>query len=217
MTIAAALAADGQKHRAVAMFAEVLGRSSSKEILGSALAELKKLGVEPAALARQAGFVADWWLIGPFPNPKKTAYRIEYFPEKHVALTRGGEFDGKPFRWKKFTTDQIPAVIDLTQQFDPHEHVTAYAYAEIESAGPRPIKIKIGSDDGVVCWLNGERIHGTNADRGLQVDQDVVPAKLRQGKNALLVKILQGGGGWQLCVRITDEQDNPLQSPELVE
>jgi len=210
MAIAAGLAAAGQKDKAVAMLAEVVGHSSSGRILKSAVGELKKLGADLRSLARQAGFITDWWLIGPFPNPNKTAYRTVYFPEKQVVLDRGGEVAGKRLRWKRFCTEQVPAVIDLTAQFDPHEHVAAYAYAEITSPRPRRVKIKIGSDDGVVVWLNGRRIHGTNADRGLHVDEDVIPAELRAGKNALLVKVLQGGGGWQLCVRITDPQDNPL-------
>ena len=59
-------------------------------------------------------------------------------------------------------------------------------------------------------WLNGEQVHATNASRGFTLDQDTVPAKLRKGKNTILIKVLQGGGEWEMCVRVADRKNRPL-------
>jgi len=70
--------------------------------------------------------------------------------------------------------------------------------------------LKMGSDDGIVCWLNGEKIHEVLAPRSLEVDQDNVPAHLKAGPNHLLLKVIEIGGGWEHCLRITDRNDQPV-------
>jgi hypothetical protein len=69
---------------------------------------------------------------------------------------------------------------------------------------------KIGSDDAVVCWLNGKHIHSYMEDRGYAPDQDIVPAHLRAGMNFILMKVLNGGADWACGLRITDTDNRPL-------
>jgi hypothetical protein len=66
----------------------------------------------------------------------------------------------------------------------------------------------------VYCWLNGELVHENPAARPWGEDQDVVKARLQQGTNRILLKVLQGGGDWAASVRITDPQGNPLVLPQ---
>ncbi|HVR76104.1 MAG TPA: hypothetical protein VMT52_17365 [Planctomycetota bacterium] len=72
------------------------------------------------------------------------------------------------------------------------------------------MRLKLGSDDGVVVWLNGKKVHAKNATRALMVDEDVVDARLEAGKNRILLKVTQGDGQWELTLRITDRADKPL-------
>ena len=44
----------------------------------------------------------------------------------------------------------------------------------------------------------------------MTVDQDTVKAKLRKGKNAILLKVLQGGSRWAFCLRVTDTDGKRL-------
>jgi len=46
--------------------------------------------------------------------------------------------------------------------------------------------------------------------RGLSVDQDRVRVRLQKGVNRLLLKVTQGGGGWEFCVRLVDLQGSPI-------
>ena len=105
--------------------------------------------------------------------------------------------------------------IDLLPLFRRSEKVVTYAYTEIESAGARDVLFKMGSDDGIACWLNGERIHLKNASRNLKVDEDSVKAHLTAGKNKVLLKISQRDNDWAFLFRVTDPDGKPLASAAL--
>jgi hypothetical protein len=54
----------------------------------------------------------------------------------------------------------------------------------------------------VKVWLNGKLVHANNAARALKQADDKVKIDLKQGSNALLMKITQGGGDWSACARL---------------
>ena len=64
----------------------------------------------------------------------------------------------------------------------------------------------IGSDDGVRIWLNDKLIHTNPAYRGAYPDQDKIPVQLKEGWNKLMIKVLQGHGGWGYYVRFVDPE-----------
>ena len=49
------------------------------------------------------------------------------------------------------------------------------------------------------------------ANRRLALDQDSVKATLRPGKNKVLLKVNNVGGGWGFALRITDPEGKPLE------
>ncbi|MBI1785555.1 hypothetical protein HYR69_10465, partial [Candidatus Sumerlaeota bacterium] len=63
-------------------------------------------------------------------------------------------------------------------------------------------KLEIGSDDGVKVWVNGAVVHANNATRSLKPAEDTAEATLKQGWNAILMKVNNGGGDWQACLRL---------------
>jgi len=209
LSIADTLGAAGKRREAIKIYNDVFDRTSSRSLATRAAAGLRKLGVK-LDVAQRSGFITDWFLVGPFPNMEKAAYNTVYFPEKEIKLDGEYEVGGREMRWKHHHTDDPQGIVDLDELFDPHDNVAAYAYATVDSERTLPVTIKIGSDDGVVCWLNGERIHGTDASRGLSVDQDSAKAELLPGTNRILVKILQGGGDWGFCLRIAFRNNRPV-------
>ena len=54
--------------------------------------------------------------------------------------------------------------------------------------------------------MNGKLVHSNPAYRGAYPDQDKIPVDLKRGWNKLLVKVLQGGGGWGFYVRFVDPE-----------
>jgi hypothetical protein len=60
----------------------------------------------------------------------------------------------------------------------------------------------LGADDAVKVWLNGALIHAKNVARPVTPWEDQVDIVLPQGVSTLLLKVVQGGGGWGACARI---------------
>lgn len=60
----------------------------------------------------------------------------------------------------------------------------------------------IGSDDGVKVWVNGELVNDQWIRRISRLDDDVIPLKLRKGKNPILIKIQNMQGHWSFTARL---------------
>ncbi|MBI3828488.1 MAG: hypothetical protein HY291_03170 [Planctomycetes bacterium] len=69
----------------------------------------------------------------------------------------------------------------------------------------------MGSDDGVVAWLNGERVHADLRPRGFRYGEGYVPIKLKQGRNLLLLKITQATGAWCFSAGLEDAEGRALR------
>lgn len=82
-----------------------------------------------------------------------------------------------------------------------NEAVAAYLYRSIVAAEAGEIPIRLGSDDGVRLWLNGELLLDRGLARGLDVDSDRLELPLRAGLNHLLVKVVNVGGAWKFRMR----------------
>lgn len=208
--IAQGLAAAGATDRAKALYREALTNLPAGAVLEEAARALMALG-EPVDMAALRGFLREWWVIGPFPNENWGAWDRVFFPEEEIILHKEYEFDGQVLRWKKQSTDQV---LDLVGPFGGVEAVAnkaCYALAEFLVEEAQPVTLKIGSDDGIIVWLNGERVHENKVDRGCQVDQDIASANVRVGVNRLLCKVFNNAGGFNVCVRLCDTKGRALR------
>ena len=76
---------------------------------------------------------------------------------------------------------------------------SAYALITLESAIAQDgVTMRVGSDDSVKVWLNGEVVHKNPVDRGSGGYQDAFEVNLKQGDNLLLVKVSQAWGNWSM-------------------
>ncbi len=151
-------------------------------------------------------FITDWNLIGPFNAPDMTYLQTPYPPEKEISLKK--KYKGKnelALEWKKIKTAES-GFVNLAGTLTPNEQAVAYGLAYVFSPVERRTHLLLGSDDGVRIWLNEELIHTNPAYRGAYPDQDKIPVILKKGWNKLLVKVLQGGGGWGYYVRFIDPE-----------
>jgi hypothetical protein len=69
--------------------------------------------------------------------------------------------------------------------------------------------LALGTDDGVVVWLNDKEVHRFEGGRAYTSKQDRVPIRLQAGANKLLLKINQGGGDWGYCVHVETKDGRP--------
>ncbi len=213
VAVGVTLARRGERDRAIALLNKALAPEVDPALANRAARELYALGIE-VDLAQRQGFVTNWWLAGPMPNPNRSAFVREFFPEREINLAKTYEVEGRTISWKPHKTVDVRGIVDLRELFVPNSSVVAYGYAEIFVDKAQDVVLKIGSDDGIVVWVNGEKVHAKNVDRGIRVDQDIAKARFVAGKNSILVKVLQQGGYWCFCVRLTTPDGKPLKFKE---
>ena len=187
------------------------------------------------------GFVINWLVCGPFPNPGGrtsiiadvidvseggcAGWNVDYLKS---AGGEGGiepfdgmriQADGKTWTWTAYEPLLVEAVIDFLSVFwdEFHgggfepTHTLAYAACYVESDRPRDILVKVGSDDGFKVWLNHELLLEQHLHRGCVPDDDSVPAHLEAGSNLLLLKVDTDVAGFRFVVRLTDTAGKPLK------
>ena len=83
---------------------------------------------------------------------------------------------------------------------------SSYALFTLESdTVRRDAMMRVGSDDAIKVWLNGEVVHNNPVDRGASDFQDAFRVDLVAGDNLLLVKVSERGGGWSMFVGIDSD------------
>jgi len=208
----------GMLQQAIAAYKEAIKRAPEPQVfwLYAELAEVysEQGNLEAAEKAyAKTGLPqeTDWLVIGPFDNADNQGLTIVYPPETKINLSTTYQGKNRAVKWQKADDGQMDERLDFTKMFTPSEWVLAYALIDVISPDDREAQLRIGSDDGVKVWLNGQVVWTNQAPRGLRLDEDVVPIALKQGNNRLLFKVDQGIGGWGLVVRITDTARQPLE------
>ena len=162
-------------------------------------------------MARQNGFIADWNLAGPFPNIETPGIKKVWFPENGYNAAQSQQFGDYTAKWVTVSVDNLWGIVPLAKMFGKNK-LAMYAYKEIEMDSDRAAIFKAGTNDGVVCWVNGTKVHENIIDRSLTVDEDVFSVQLKKGRNKLLLKILNSGGNWEFCLRICDTNGVPMKN-----
>lgn len=91
--------------------------------------------------------------------------------------------------------------IGLSNVPDINNH-TIYGWINVESSKKQKGTGRVGSDDSIKIWINGEVVHRHAVNRGAGDFQDTFNVELNRGSNPMLVKCSEGGGGWSLYVGI---------------
>ena len=184
------------------------------------------------------GFIREWLFAGPFPGYEKerynfdtdfiqaeTAGRIDASAKYEVifdarAAECGNErlewFNGEKrqktlsFGWKpvSFSSGVVKALFEeLPLEFS--SFMCYYLACYVSTPVERTLRLSIGSDDGEKSWLNGVPVTSFFAvSRGVRADSEGKLVTLRPGKNLLLVKVAQGGGGVGHAVRFLAPENN---------
>jgi len=174
------------------------------------------IGLDAFVLTPKRKFISEWYMIGPFPNPRnenlvRLGLDIPYPPEQEIELKKTyAGVDGKPIGW---TLDPTPANgrMDL-YKYDPYELVVVYALTYIYSPKEQTLPLLFGSDDGAKVFLNDKEIYRYLAIRISEPDQDRIPLELKPGWNKLLLKIENNFGGYNFYARILDPDNSVVVS-----
>ncbi|MEW6360152.1 MAG: HEAT repeat domain-containing protein [Planctomycetota bacterium] len=197
------LAAQGKRDEAVKIYSKALSKNPPSA--ADLKQKLRTLG-EKMEFHSADGKIRRWWVIGPFPAPDIPSWEKPLFPETEIDLTKEYDVGGRKYRWTPIETDDKEARVNVEKVLGANDKVVAYAYAEIVSKDEQDVRLRSGSDDGLLVWLNGERVHAFLQPRSGAVDEDNVKVHLKKGPNPLLLKVCEIGGGWSYCLRITNDQ-----------
>jgi tetratricopeptide (TPR) repeat protein len=83
------------------------------------------------------------------------------------------------------------------------DNFSAYAFAKIVSDFDQPnVTMRVGSDDAIKVWFNGEVVHQNAVNRASYGFQDTFEIDLKAGANNLLIKVAQFTREWSLSAGI---------------
>ncbi len=198
----------GREEDSVRAFNALKGRLNSTEAVRAMLALAPSMDKGGHFLER-LGFITKWRIVGPFPWNATKGFSVTNINEPNVDPAAVYNVGGGQVRWQ--AVDTAPGyTVDLADIYDMPTSCSAYGYTEIEMSQACDAAIRVGSDDGIKVWVNGEAVLEKNVDRGSDIDQDVASIKLNAGVNRILVECTQGGGGWNFLARLTTPEGFPL-------
>jgi hypothetical protein len=144
----------------------------------------------------QYKYLTNWYIIGPFDNPDENGLLIKYPPEDEFDTNKSyvGKND-QSILWQH-TENKESGYMDFMKLFEDRNDGVAYAKTTMEFKEGGKVKIGIGSNDGVKLWINGKLVHTNQIARKAEPNQDILTVNLKKGKNDILIKIDQTGGGW---------------------
>ena len=201
------------------------GVSALADVEGRVSAAMKDFdrgqSLPPAADVRLAieeltgRYFREWLMCGPFPMPSKEAQSDS--PPDFLASAGGElaarpgvteelEYDGNTYRWGRMASPML-AEVNLASQFPENsQNVPIYAYSTIESPKFGLVPATLGSAGAVQVFLNGRLVHQNHVKRDLQLDEDKIQLPLVEGRNHLMLKIIQNleTGGWGFSFRLPD-------------
>ncbi len=155
------------------------------------------------------GFVLQWQVAGPYMRDDVSGLDlvdVPFPPEERAAAG---------VAWQNQPGAADPAqfwVVDLNANRDLWgANRVAYLRTVLTSSGAQDVVLELGSDDALKVWLNGEPVHRYAGVRGCERGQDKVPVQLRPGRNELLLKVVNVGGSWAACLRVTGVDGAPVE------
>jgi gas vesicle protein len=181
--------AEQRAKNALARLADEQGRRAALE---KDLAEARKPKLVPTFSS-----VRDWQLIGPFQTATGQAHDAVFPPEREpVQLGKAYDGYGGKVKWQPYhgADDRV----DLSRFFNYVYAGDAYAVSWVHSDKDQDVTLSIGSDDGVVVWVNREKVHDVQGARPASPGEDTAKAHLKQGWNEVMAKVDNIGGDWAL-------------------
>ena len=146
-------------------------------------------------------FVREWQVTGYFDAPSMDALAAKQAPEPgvvHIAPPKTK--DGKVLAWHHVKTAE-DGHLQLDDGTDSADHSVVYAKATVHSDDARMAQFTVGSDDGCRIWIGDTLVWEDTAHQVASPDAKFFEAQLQPGDNEILVKVLNGTGGFGLYLR----------------
>lgn len=151
--------------------------------------------------------IKNWKLIGPFAASEGKGLSTVYPPEFELDFAKKYKAGtGEKVQWKEYLSNgkSIDLIEVLAAPDFALKEGVAYAHTTVNAQENGEILLLLGSNDDPAVWVNSMEVHRKNVGRGLHACQDMIIVPVKKGKNDILIKVVQRGGGWGLNLRISD-------------
>jgi hypothetical protein len=159
------------------------------------------------AAAARDGDLDEWLHLGPFPlPPHHRADPLAYAPIPEAGLDprEGDRLAGRTWQLLFTRSPIYPA-----NRYDRSANFVTYSLAHIVVPSPRDALLHISHDDGAALVLNDEPVFTENHATPVG-DFQTTAVSLHAGRNRLLLKSTQLGGGHYFHLRLTDTNGTPF-------
>ena len=180
-------------------FQTLLKSARDRDQVDAIAKRIKELGGKADLLAH-GGFLTRWQLLAPFDNKDMKGFGVAYPPEK-----------GERQEPKDVETQDPMGKVDLNALLGKQKAVVAYAFAAVESPAERDVELRVATNNAVKLFLNGELLGFRDEyHHGMKLDQYVGRARLKKGRNEVLLKICQNdqkedwAQSWSFQARLCD-------------
>lgn len=198
--------------------AAVLSAQPAKGPEGEYVKKATRAETVRATLAshRLPALAGPWYTAGPFDNTGRAGFDAAYPPEKgavDLKATYPGK-GGAKVAWQEFKGFTTGRVVNLAPLFARRDQTNsvAYLYHEFDSDREFRLPLSLGADDTCSVFFNGRRLLHEDHERAAAPDQFRVDLPVVVGKNRLLIKVGQYGGGWEVYA----SPELPLVVPETI-
>lgn len=160
----------------------------------------------PAPSLTADGYITTWLSAGPFTGGETTAEcrpsEFAFVGEDGPLAPAAGDAAGDTV-WTiaLVETGYYDLLIPYGSASPSRE---SYTLVYLDSADSRPLTVSLGADDGVFAWWNGVQVMDVGSCQGVNADQFQAEVVAEVGRNTLLVKVRDWGGGWGQAVRLLD-------------
>lgn len=198
-------------NKAKQLYRKALSGATDSDLVKKISRSLKKLGDE-VDLVQHFGFLTNWRIVGPFDNRDFIGFDKSYAPEEELDFAAKLKAkEGQEVAWGEITTSDEFGIIDIAKSVAPHKGAVMYLATSYESAADRNVEFRFGTPNAWKLWVNGKFLFGRDEyHRGMAIDQYRVPAKLKAGKNVILLKLCQNeqdddwAQRYQIQIRVCD-------------
>jgi hypothetical protein len=134
-------------------------------------------------------YVNSWYVIGPFPNPRRSNIDRRFPPEFVLDLdAKYPGVDGKMVGWEFVKSNRL----SIRPPKD-REYSIFYAYTELWFDEDIDLWVAIGSDDNSRIWVNDEIVWISSYElKGWRFDEGFRRIPFRKGRNRILYRIENG-------------------------
>ena len=168
-----------------------------------------------AARVADAAFPCGWQ-IGPFDNEGQVQDKEHLIEKTPVELTRVyfGQ-TGTLVPWRRFERDpDLPVDAENLLYFNrlfsqQANYAFAYVVAWVQATREQDAVLAVGAADGLVAWVNAEKVHVKLGRRDWAPREDRIFIHLRKGANRILLKSVHGTGLWFLSPHLEDHDGSP--------